>query len=203
MLADVSAGSPYAFERLVPRVYDELRAIAHSKLRSEAPGHTLNTTDLVHEAYLRMVGIEGVEWADRGHYFAVCARVMRRVLLDYADRVRALKRGGGRRDLPLVEGLAAGPVAERVDFIDLDRALERLETLERSTMDVAERPCLSWSRCSSCEAGLWAAVTRTLPERSSGWAGHSSTWVASRRPLRTSGKPWIPTRTSLGAHTLM
>jgi RNA polymerase sigma factor (TIGR02999 family) len=139
MLSHLSAGDDGALERLVPLVYDELRSIARAKLRREAPGHTLNTTALVHEAYLRLVGIDGVEWADRAHFFAVCARVMRRVLLDYADRVRAKKRGGARPDLPLVEGVVAtdgGPTA--VDLVDLDRALERLESLDERQCRVVE-----------------------------------------------------------------
>ena len=139
MLAHLSAGEEGALDRLVPLVYDELRSIARGKLRHEPAGHTLNTTALVHEAYLRMVGIEGVEWADRAHFFAVCARVMRRVLLDYADRVRAQKRGGAAPDLPLVEGIAATDgTPTSVDLLDLDRALERLEALDERQCRVVE-----------------------------------------------------------------
>ena len=138
ILAELSAGRPDAFEQLVPLVYDELRGIARAKLRGEAVGHTLDTTGLVHEAYMRMVGIEGVEWADRTHFFAVCARVMLRVLLDYADRVRAAKRGGGRPDLTLVDGVVAGDERQPVDFIDLNRALTKLEGLDERQCRIVE-----------------------------------------------------------------
>jgi len=138
VLAELSAGDERALEQLIPLVYDELRTIAHAKLRGEQPGHTLNTTGLVHEAYLRMIGIEGVNVTDRTHFFAICARVMRRVLLDYADRVRALKRGGPSPDLPLIEGLASDPSSRPVDMMDLDRALERLEILDERQCRIVE-----------------------------------------------------------------
>lgn len=138
ILAELSAGDPGALERLVPLVYDELCAIAHAKLRQEPVGHTLDTIGLVHEAYLRMVGIEGVELSDRAHFLALCARVMRRVLLDYADRVRALKRGGARPDVTLAEGLVSGGEREPVDFLDLNRALERLEEMDERQCRVVE-----------------------------------------------------------------
>lgn len=138
LLAELSSGDELAFERLVPHVYEELRGIARAKLRREPVGHTLRTTDLVHEAYMRMVGIEGVEWADRGHFFAVCARVMRRVLLDYADRVNAKKRGGPEPDLPLIEAIAVESGGEPFDLVDLDRALQRLESLDERQCRIVE-----------------------------------------------------------------
>lgn len=167
MLSHLSAGREGALDDLLPLVYDELRAIARGKLRHEPTGHTLNTTALVHEAYLRMVGIDGVEWADRAHFFAVCARVMRRVLLDYADRVRAKKRGGPTPDLPLVEGMVATHGDPRaVDLLDLERALERLEALDERQCRVVE--CRFFAGLSVEETGEALAISPATVKRE--WA---------------------------------
>src|SRR5438067_7153375 len=86
LLRDMSRGQRDALDRLIPMVYDELREIAHRQLRNERSGHTLSTTALVHEAYLRLVNVNQVQWKDRAHFVAVAARVMRRILVDYAGR---------------------------------------------------------------------------------------------------------------------
>src|SRR5919205_569391 len=117
-------GDAAALERLVPLIYEELRRIAHRVLRGERTDHTLNTTALVHEAYLRLVDHSRVEWTDRAHFFAVAARVTRRILVDYGRRQRAAKRGGERRQVLLPE--AALAVDERAEtLIALHEALER------------------------------------------------------------------------------
>jgi len=90
-----------ALDRLFPLVYDELRRIARRQLGREPPGHTLSTTALVHEAYLRLVDQTRAQWVDRAQFYAVAARAMRRILVDYARRHRAAKRGGGRRRVEL------------------------------------------------------------------------------------------------------
>lgn len=95
------AGEPNALDRLYPLVYDELRRIAHRQLRRERTDHTLGTTALVHEAYLRLVDQTRVEWADRSHFFAVATQAMRRILVDYARRYRAEKRGGSQERVSL------------------------------------------------------------------------------------------------------
>ncbi|MGQ0702697.1 MAG: sigma-70 family RNA polymerase sigma factor [Gemmatimonadales bacterium] len=131
MLRDAAQGNKEAFDRLLPHVYEELRELAHAKLRLERSGHTLNTTGLVHEAYLRLVGQTRVEWKNRSHFFAVASEAMRRILVDYAKQRQAAKRGGGAVHLPLD---AAGNVAaaslfsnaEAEDLIALDDALHRL-----------------------------------------------------------------------------
>lgn len=119
-----SRGSVTAFDELIPLVYDDLRGIAHRRLRSERTNHTLDTTAVVHEAYLRLVDQREADWRDRAHFFAVAARVIRNVLVDYARRRKALKRGGG--DVPplLVGSGAEGPSV--VDLLALDQALSRL-----------------------------------------------------------------------------
>lgn len=121
-----SGGDRSALKRLIPLVYDELRRIAHRELSREAPGHTLSTTALVHEAYLKLVQLDRIDWQNRAHFFAIGARAMRRILVDYAVRRKSLKRGGGRTPLPLDE--AAAVTEEDLDtLLALDEALGRLE----------------------------------------------------------------------------
>lgn len=119
-------GEEAALERLMPLVYDELHALAHRQLRAEHPGHTLQTTALLHEAYLRLVGAD-VPWEGRVHFFAVAARAMRRVLVDHARALRRDKRGGGVAPVTLDESLQGAAVP---DMIGLDEALERLAALD-------------------------------------------------------------------------
>jgi RNA polymerase sigma factor (TIGR02999 family) len=114
-----------------------LRRIAHGQLRGEREGHTLNTTALVHEAYLRLAEIDRIAWFDRAHFFAVAARAMRRVLIDYAEARRAQKRGGGAAVVRLDEAMAA-PVQRVDDLLALNEALERLERLDPRQVNVVE-----------------------------------------------------------------
>jgi RNA polymerase sigma factor (TIGR02999 family) len=137
LLKGSRAGSAEAFEQLVPLVYDELRAIAHRQLRAERPDHTLGTTALVHEAYLRLVDQTRVDWQDRSHFFALAARVMRRVLVDYARRRGALKRGANPERISLDNAvLAADQQADLV--LALDEALSRLADLDERQCRVIE-----------------------------------------------------------------
>lgn len=137
ILLHARAGERDALDRLFPLVYDELRAVARRRLAAERRDHTLNTTALVHEAYVKLVDQTRVAWRDRAHFFAVAARAMRRILLDHARRHATAKRGGGRRRVPLdAAGLS---MSERADaLIDLDEALERLNDLEPRLADVVE-----------------------------------------------------------------
>jgi RNA polymerase sigma factor (TIGR02999 family) len=132
---------------LFERVYEELHRIARRQLGHERAGHTLSTTAVVHEAYFKLVGQTRVEWADRGHFFAVAARAMRRILLDYARRRRAAKRGGAERPVTLDEetlgdaALATAAMAadERAEvLIALDEALARLAALDERQARVVE-----------------------------------------------------------------
>jgi RNA polymerase sigma-70 factor, ECF subfamily len=118
-------GDASAQDHLLPLIYDELRRLARRHLRDERADHTLNTTALVHEAYLRLVDVERVRWADRAHFLAMASRTMRRVLVDYAKARRAQKRGAGATRVPLDEHLLSDPQAETL--LDLDDALTRLE----------------------------------------------------------------------------
>ena len=126
LLTAMAGGDRAAFDELLPLVYDRLHVIAHRQLRRERAGHTLATTDLVHEAYFSLVGIDRVSWADRAHFLAVAARAMRRVLINYAVARGAQKRGGDRQQTTLdVDALPARLPDEQI--LALDEALRRLE----------------------------------------------------------------------------
>jgi RNA polymerase sigma factor (TIGR02999 family) len=121
-------GDPAAMDHVLPVVYDELRRIARARLRGERDGHTLGTTGLVHEAYLRLVDVERVDWRDRAHFLAMASRTMRRVLIDYANQRKAAKRGGIREQVSLGDELAA-PAVDLDSVLELDAALTRLEAI--------------------------------------------------------------------------
>lgn len=130
-------GDRGALDRLMPRVYDELRRVAGRYLRHERPDHTLQPTALVHEAYLRLIGAERPQWRDRLHFYAVAAQVMRRVLVDHARAHRADKRGGGARPVPLDEGIDAG-VERTADLVALDEALAALAAIDARKARIVE-----------------------------------------------------------------
>lgn len=137
ILLDARQGNAAALDQLLPLVYDELRCIAHRQLRSERPDHTLNTTALVHEAYLKLVDQTRVEWRDRVHFFAVAAQAMRRILVDHARKHLAARRGGGQRRVPLEE--AALSTEDRAEtLIALDEALTELAQLDERLSRVVE-----------------------------------------------------------------
>jgi RNA polymerase sigma factor (TIGR02999 family) len=126
ILSEIERGDPAAAEQLLPLVYEELRKLAASKLAQEKPGQTLQTTSLVHEAYIRLVDVEKVQhWNSRGHFFAAAAEAMRRILVDQARRKQSHKRGGqGRRvSLDLAD---VGLPAPANELLDIDEALTRL-----------------------------------------------------------------------------
>lgn len=144
VLGELRQGAPDAMERLVPLVYADLLRIAHRQLGLEATGHTLATTDLVHEAYLLLAAQTRTQWNDRGHFFAVAAQAMRRILVDHARRHLAARRGGAqRRALPLdalsSAEMPATDADERADvLLDMDEALERLALLDARQARVVE-----------------------------------------------------------------
>jgi RNA polymerase sigma factor (TIGR02999 family) len=122
------SGDAAALDRLLPLVYRELHAIASRQLRGERPDHTLRTTALIHEAYLRLVGAD-VEWEGRVHFFAVAAQTMRRILVDHARARGRAKRGGGVVPITLDEALTVSP-EPAADILALDEALTRLSALD-------------------------------------------------------------------------
>lgn len=119
-------GQPQPNTRLMELVYDELRALAGSYLRNERPGHTLQATALVHEAYLRISPVTGVHWESPAHFFAFAAEIIRRVLVDYARQRNAVKRGGGKGPVALTPDIAAAADGVGVDVLDLSTALDDL-----------------------------------------------------------------------------
>ena len=136
LLADWANRDAAARDELVPIVYEELRRLAHHYMRGEREGHTLQTTALVNEAYLRLVGIDGMRWRDRAHFFAMAATLMRRVLVDYARQRGREKRGAGVAVTSLDEhAVAAQP---GVDIVALDDALERLASVDPQQSRVVE-----------------------------------------------------------------
>ncbi len=143
-LTALRGGEPAAMDRLVSLVYEELARIARRQLRLEPTGHTLSTTALVHETYLRLVDQTRAQWTDRVQFFAIAARCMRRVLVDHARRHRAVRRGGARcRAVPLdalgATDAASLAVAERADvLLAVDEALERLAALDARQARVVE-----------------------------------------------------------------
>ena len=137
LLIDWSGGDAAALEKLTPLIHDELRRLAHRLLRRERGGHTLQATALVNEAYLRLVDQRTVRWANRAHFFAIAARLMRRILIDYARRRQYAKRGGGAPQVPLDE--AAVLSDERAaDLVALDDALRGLAALDPQQGRVVE-----------------------------------------------------------------
>ena len=138
ILSLIEQGECSATEQLLPLVYDELRRLAKAKLAFEKPGHTLQATALVHEAYLRLVGKERSEhWDNRGHFFAAAAEAMRRVLVDSARRKQSAKRGGqyARQDFDAVQLM--GPVREE-RLLELDEALMKLEGTDQRSAEVVK-----------------------------------------------------------------
>jgi len=118
-------GDPGALDRLMPVVHQELRRIARRHMAGERSGHTLQTTALVNEAYLRLIGSQKVRWQDRAHFFAVSATLMRRILVDYARSRNYKKRGAGAHSVSLIENLDAA-AQKGADLVALDEALEAL-----------------------------------------------------------------------------
>jgi RNA polymerase sigma factor (TIGR02999 family) len=137
LLADWAKGDKSALEKLFPLVYDELRRIAGRQMSQERAGHTLEATALVNEAYLKLAGQQGFEWHNRAHFFAVCAQVMRHVLIDHARAHTRDKRGGGAIKVSLSEAaVMADEQAEH--FIALDAALSALEHVDPQKQKIVE-----------------------------------------------------------------
>jgi RNA polymerase sigma factor (TIGR02999 family) len=158
-------------DRLFPLVYDELRRIAHYQMAGERPGHTLETTGLVHETYLKLVDQTRVQWRDRGHFLRVASWAMRRILVDYARTSQALRRGGGQQRVTLNEEHAGG---ERGDaLVALDEALQRLAAVDRRLSQVVE--CRYFGGLTDEETAEALGVSARTVERD---------WVKARSWLR-------------------
>jgi len=137
LLALWSKGDGDAREKLLPVVYNELRILARKCLGGQRHDQTLQSTALVHEAYLRLVNVNEVQWADRAHFFAVAAQMMRRILVDHARARHAAKRGGGQVTLMLDDAVAL-PKQRNVDLLALDAALTELAELDARQSQIVE-----------------------------------------------------------------
>ncbi|MEM8993681.1 MAG: sigma-70 family RNA polymerase sigma factor [Acidobacteriota bacterium] len=162
LLHDWRAGDEGAVDELVPLVYQQLRRMATSQMRREG-AVTLQPTALVHEAYLRLVGVD-VQWQDREHFFALASSMMRRILVDEAKRRRAEKRGGGEQTLLLVDDLdGVESVSQPTDLLALDGALTQLGQLDERKVRVVELRCFAGLTIDECARVL--EVGRATVER--------------------------------------
>jgi RNA polymerase sigma factor (TIGR02999 family) len=130
-------GNQAALEKLMPLVYEELRRLAHHYMRREHPGHTLQTTALVNEAYFRLVDQKHVHWQNRAHFFAISAQLMRRILVDHARGHQYAKRGGGAHKVSLDEGAVVAQ-EQAADLIALDDALRSLAAIDERKSRIVE-----------------------------------------------------------------
>jgi RNA polymerase sigma factor (TIGR02999 family) len=143
ILSAMKRGDPQAAEQLLPLVYDELRKLASQRLSHEKPGQTLQATALVHEAYLRLVGVtQAQHWDSRGHYFAAAAEAMRRILIENARRKQAQKHGGGRQRIEL-DGLELAVDLPVDNIVVFDEALARLAQRDQQTAQLVKLHCFA------------------------------------------------------------
>lgn len=138
MLQACSDGNREAMDELIPYVYDELHHRAHRYLNRERKNHTLQTTALVHEAYLRLIDQKFVDWQSRAHFFGVAANMMRRILVNYAVSRKREKRGGAAENLPLEQSISIAAEESDVDLVELDRVLSELETFDERQAKIVE-----------------------------------------------------------------
>jgi RNA polymerase sigma factor (TIGR02999 family) len=139
ILNAIEQGDARATEELLPLVYDELRHLAARKMSQELPGQTLQATALVHEAYLRLLGVQNEQWDSRGHFFKAAAEAMRRILIENARQKKSLRRGGNRKRVEFDESILVTP--EDIppdDLLAFDEALERLAEKDRAKSDLVK-----------------------------------------------------------------
>lgn len=162
VLLELSQGDREAMDRLLPLVYDELRALAAGQLRRERTDHTLTPTALVHEAYLKLVQLENIDWKGRAHFFGACAQSMRRILISYARMKKADKRGAGSEHVP-IQNVVLAAQARPADIVALDDALTRLERLSERQARIVE--CRFFAGMSVEETGEALGVSPATVKR--------------------------------------
>lgn len=162
LLSRIADGDRDAFEQLMPKVYAELRSLADHHMHGENPDHSLQPTELVHEAYLRLLGTTEIRWQGRSHFMAMASRAMRRVLVDHARAKKAKKRGQGARPITLTDSItiAGSPPLE---FLDLEEALEALGRVDGRKVEVVE--LLYFGGLTAREAAEVLSVTPRTVER--------------------------------------
>ncbi|HEX8198296.1 MAG TPA: sigma-70 family RNA polymerase sigma factor [Pyrinomonadaceae bacterium] len=138
LLKEWSSGKSEVWDRLMPLIYDELHRQASRYLKKERPAHTLQTTALINEAYLKLIDQRAVEWQNRNHFFAIASQAMRRILVDYARERKREKRGGEAENLPLEEAALAVSPEKSIDLVALDVALDRLAEFDLRQARIVE-----------------------------------------------------------------
>jgi len=190
ILSAIEQGDPHAASQLLPLVYDELRRLAAQKLAHETPGQTIQPTELVHEAYLRLVGAdEGKEWDDRGHFFAAAAEAMRRILVENARRKRSLKRGGGLKRHSLDDVQPAVRDADD-DLLAIDEALVKFA--EKDPVKAELVKLRYFAGCTSEQAARVLGISVATAERYWSYARawlHQEISGAEGRPAESSPPP--------------
>ncbi len=173
ILNAIERGDAGATDELLPLVYEELRLLAAQKLSHEPPGQTLQATALVHEAYLKLVGLENQNWRSKGHFFVAAAEAMRRILIDNARHKKSLKHGGDRERVPLDEAVRA-PQAERLsdDLVDLDEALEKLSQADKVKADLVKLRYFAGLTSEQAAAAL--GISHATAER---YWDYASSWL--------------------------
>ena len=137
ILMNVKGGSSKAYNQLFPLVYNQLQAIANRQMMYEPDDHTLSQTELVHEVYLKLIDQTSIDWKDRAHFFAIASRCMRQILIDYARKKKAEKRGGNKQPVTFLDALMKVD-QQADDLIELDEALENMADINQRLADVVE-----------------------------------------------------------------
>jgi RNA polymerase sigma factor (TIGR02999 family) len=180
LLLECRGGRREVLDRIFPLIYDELRRVASIQLRRESPGHTLSTTALVHEAYLRLVDVSRMEWHDRVHFLSMASRAMRRVLIDHARRHQADRRGSGAAAVTLEED-AVPADAPAEELVALDDALQRLADLSPRLVSIVE--CRYFGGMTEEETAAALSITSRTVRRdwvkARGWLRHALDVTAS------------------------
>ena len=187
LLSAIEQGDPHAAGQLLPLVYDELRRLAAQKLAHESPGLTLQPTELVHEAYLRLVGADAASrWDDRGHFFAAAAEAMQRILVENARRKRSRKRGGGRQRQPLKDVDLAATEADDDNLLAIDEALAKFAAKDRAKAELVK--LRFFAGCTIDQAARALGISAATAER---WWAYARAWLHQEihRAPEVSGPP--------------
>jgi RNA polymerase sigma factor (TIGR02999 family) len=138
LLYQLKQGKDGVYDKLYPLIYQELRQLAYSHMARQSDGHTLSKTELVHETYLKMIDQSEIDFTDRSHFLAIASRCMRQILIDYARKKHAKKRGGKNNDITYIDGLFSAENRKTEELINLDAALEELSELNERLAKVVE-----------------------------------------------------------------
>ncbi len=138
LLLRLSQGEKEIYDQLYPLIYEELRGLAYAQMSRQAPDHTLSKTELVHEAYLKMIDQSQINYNDKSHFLAIASRCMRQILIDYARKKQAKKRGGKKKDLTFIDELFNNQNKKAQELIEIDAALDDLAELNERFRKVVE-----------------------------------------------------------------